>query len=438
MMSEAMFLIFVPFLILMFIGMPVGFTFIVVMMFASAIIIGPVAGPAMTVSSMFTSIATFSLAPVPLFILMGELMLHTGLASRAMDAVSKLLGKVPARLSILANLGGSLFGLLSGSTMASTAMLGNCLAPDMIRRGYDKKMSYGPIMAAGGLAMIIPPSSLMVIYATTAQISAGQLLLAGVIPGFVMAGNYILNILIRVKLNPSLAPAYIPEKISMKEKMMVLFRDLLPLTFIIFLVTGLFVLGIATPTEAAAMGALGTIIIAMFYKQINFQTLVKALKGTVITSTMTLFIIGGSTVFSALLGYTGFTRAIITGLLSMNTSPYVMLMLMAGIVFVLGMFIESVPIIMMVVPIFVPVAAALGMNQIWLGIIIMIVVQMGMTSPPFGMLLFVMKGVAGRDTTMKDMYRTAAPFLLSDTLSVLMVVLIPPLALWLPNLLIGS
>lgn len=436
MVANAMLLIFVPFLLLMFMGMPVGFTFILVMMAASSIIIGVPAGPELTVTSMFTSIATFSLAPVPLFILMGELMMHTGLASRAMNAIDKLLGKITARLSILANISGAVFGMLSGSTMASTAMLGSTLGPEMVRRGYSREMSFGPIMAAGGLAMIIPPSSLAVIYATNAQISAGRLLIAGLIPGIIMAINYSINILIRVKFKPELAPPYEPTVVPRQEKIKLFFRDLLPLVIIVFLVTGVFVVGIATPTEAAALGAIGTLLIAFCYKAVNLTVLIKALKGTVITSTMTLFIIGGSSVFSQLLGYTGFTQAVIVGLTSLNVSKYVMLLILVGIVFILGMFIESVPIIMMITPIFVPVAEALGFNQIWFGIIMLIVIQMGMTSPPFGMLLFVMKGVMGKDATMGDMYRTAAPFLLSDTMSVLLVTLIPQLALWLPSLLV--
>jgi TRAP-type mannitol/chloroaromatic compound transport system permease large subunit len=157
MILDAIGIIFVPFLVLMFMGVPVGFVFIVIMMGASLLIVGP-SGGSMTVMGTFSSIATFSLAPVPLFVMMGEALLHTGLATRAMDAVGKLLGKVPARLAILSNLGGALFGMLSGSTMASCAMLGSTLGPEMIKRNYSKKMTYGPILASGGLAMIIPPA----------------------------------------------------------------------------------------------------------------------------------------------------------------------------------------------------------------------------------------------------------------------------------------
>ncbi len=438
--SLALLLIGVPFIILLAVGMPVGFTFLFIMLSSSYVLMGPMVGPYATISSFLDSIGVFSLAPVPLFILMGEVLLQTGLATQSLDALSKLLGKIPARLAILATMGGALFGMLSGSTMASTAMLGSSLVPEMRRRGYSKAMSIGPVLASGGLAMIIPPSSLAVIYGTTAKIPIGRLLLAGLIPGIIMALNYTINILVRVKLNPSLAPPYDPEVVPFREKIRLLVVDLLPMTFIVFLVTGIFILGIATPTEAAALGAIGTIVVSMFYRKMNFGILVKSVKGTVVVTTMTLFIIGGSQIFSQLLAYTGVTQQVVQMLTQMEYSPYIMLLIMMGIIIVLGTFMESVPIIMITVPIFVPVATALGFNQIWFGVIMLICMQIGMTTPPFGLLLFVMKGCVGssmgeEEVTMGDMVRAAFPFLISDTISVLLVILFPILALWLPNML---
>lgn len=433
--GSAFLVIGLPFVVLIAIGMPVAFTFLFIMMIASLYLMGPAIGPYSTILSLFGSIGTFSLAPVPLFVLMGEVLLHSGLAVKSLDALSKILGKLPARLAILANVGGSLFGLLSGSTMASTAVLGSSLVPEMQRRGYSKAMSFGPVLASGGLAMIIPPSSLAVIYGTSAQIPIGRLLIAGLIPGMIMAINYTINILIRVKLNPALAPAYEFATVSFKEKMRLLFVDLIPLSLIVFLVTGIFVIGIATPTEAAAMGAMGTIAVTALYGRLNWEIFVKSLRGTVTITAMTLFIIGGSQIFSQLLSYTGLTQTIVSNLTALKLPPGGMLLIMMGIIIVLGTFMESVPIIMVTVPIFVPVAAALGFDQIWFGVIMLICLQIGMTTPPFGLLLFVMKGVAPEGTTMRDMYRSAFPFLISDCISITLVILFPWLALWLPNLL---
>lgn len=434
-MTMAILIIFVSFLILMFMGMPIAFIFIMIMMGLSNIIAGP-AGTNMTVMGMFTNLATFSFAPIPLFVMMGAALSQCGIARRSLDAVGKLMGKMPARLSILATVGGALFGMLSGSTAVSTVIIGNMLAPEMRARNYSKKLTYGSILASGSLDMILPPSALMVIYATAAQISVGRILLAGFIPGFLMAGAFCAYILLRVKLKPHEAPPYDPTPVPRREKIISFFRDLTPAAIIIFLVTGVFILGIATPTEAAALGALGTMIIGFFYKSMNWKILIKILKDTVITSTMILLIIGGACVFSQLLSYTGFTQYAIGGLSSLNVSPYGMLAIMIGVVLIMGCFMESVPIIMMTVPIFVPVAAAMGFDQIWFGILMLIAIQMGLTTPPFGLLLFVMKGVAGRDATMKDISLAGLPFLICDIIIVLILILFPAIVTYIPSLLI--
>jgi len=390
----------------------------------------------MTVLSFFNSVAIFSLAPVPLFVLMGEVLLHSGLALRSIDALSKLLGRVPARLSILANISGALFGMLCGSTMASTAVLGTSLVPEMQKRGYSKALSLGPILASGGLAMIIPPSSLAIIYGTMAEVSIGRLLLAGVIPGFMMAFNYTAQIIIRAKLNPSLAPAYEVTGIPLKERARLFFIDVLPMSIIVFLVTGIFILGVATPTEAAALGASGTIVVAACYRCLSIESLIKAISGTVTITSMTLFLIGGSEIFSQLLSYSGITRSVVTYAAGVNLPPLGILVSMIFMILILGSFLESVPIMMVTTPIFVPVASQLGFDPIWFGVIMLIALQIGLTTPPFGLLLFVMKGVAPKGTSMSDLYRSALPFVICDFISIVLIIGFPILALWLPNLIL--
>ncbi|MEW6524405.1 MAG: TRAP transporter large permease subunit [Bacillota bacterium] len=427
----------VPFIVLLALGLPVAFTFIFVMLAASIVFIGSPIGPYMTVLSLFDSIAIFTLAPVPLFVFMGEVMLVSGLAMKSLDALSKIVGRIPARLSLLATGGGALFGLLSGSTMASTALLGSTLVPEMTKRGYSKALSLGPILASGGLAMIIPPSSLAIIYGTTAEVPIGRLLVAGAIPGFIMAFNYSVQVLLRVKLNPSLAPPYEVTPIPAKEKLRLFVADLMPLSIIVFLVTGVFILGMATPTEAAALGAFGTVVVTACYGRLSRQVMVDALKGTVTISAMTLLIIGGSQIFSQLLGYSGVTRTITTYAVGLNLPPLGLLFIMILVVLFLGCFMESVPIMMVTTPIFVPVARHLGFDPVWFGVIMLISLQIGLTTPPFGLLLFVMKGVAPLGTTMRDLYSSALPFLLCDAITILLVIAFPMLALWLPRLLLG-
>lgn len=430
-------LIFGPFAVLLALGMPVAFTFIFIMLVASLVLMGSPTGPYMAVLSFFDSIAVFSLAPVPLFVLMGEVLLHSGLAVRSIDALSKLVGRVPARLSILANLSGALFGMLCGSTMASTAVLGTSLVPEMHKRGYSKALSFGPILASGGLAMIIPPSSLAIIYGTMAEISIGRLLIAGVIPGFIMAFNYTAQIIIRAKLNPALAPVYEVDRLTLRDRVRLFVVDVLPLSIIVFLVTGIFILGIATPTEAAALGAMGTIVVAACYRCLSFKLLYRALAGTVTITCMTLLLIGGSEIFSQLLSYSGITRAVVTAAVGLKLPPIGLLLSMIVLILILGSILESVPIMLVTTPIFVPVAATLGFDPIWFGVIMLIALQIGLTTPPFGLLLFVLKGVAPPGTTMSDLYRSAFPFVLCDFFSITLVIIFPALALWLPNVLMN-
>ncbi len=432
----AILLIFGPFVVLLALGMPVSFTFLFIMLVAAIALIGSPVGPYMTVVSFFNSVAIFSLAPVPLFVLMGEVLLYSGLAVRSIDALSKLVGRVPARLSILANISGALFGMLCGSTMASTAVLGTSLVPEMRKRGYSKALSFGPILASGGLAMIIPPSSLAIIYGTMAEVSIGRLLLAGVIPGFIMAFNYTAQIIIRARLNPSLAPVYEITKIPLKERARLFFIDVFPLSIIVFLVTGIFILGVATPTEAAALGASGTVVVALCYRCLSRKAFIKAISGTVSITSMTLFLIGGSEIFSQLLSYSGITRSVVTYAAELNLPPIGIMISMIFMILILGSFLESVPIMMVTTPIFVPVANNLGFDPIWFGVIMLIALQIGLTTPPFGLLLFVLKGVSPPDTTMRDLYRSAMPFVLCDFVSITLVICFPVLALWLPNLIL--
>ncbi|MGI6552616.1 MAG: TRAP transporter large permease [Bacillota bacterium] len=428
-------LIGAPFAILLVLGMPVGFTFLFIMLTASIFLMGSPLGPHSTILSLYNSIGIFSIVPVPLFVLMGNVLLHSGLAMRSIEALGKVVGRLPARLAILSNLAGGLFGLLSGSTMASTAVIGQVLGPEMRKRGYAKAMTYGPILASGGLAMVIPPSSLAIIYGTVAEVPIGRLLIAGLIPGFLMMMNYIVLILVRVKINPSLAPEYQVSGISVAEKIKILFTDIMPLAILVFLVTGVFVIGLATPTEAAALGALGTIVVAKIYKCLTLENFLKSVKGTVSITAMVLLIVGGSDIFSRLLSYSGATRELVSFIISLNLPPYALLAVMMFIILVLGCFMESVPIMMVTIPLFAPIVKYLGFDPIWFGVIMLICLEIGLTTPPFGLLLFVLKGVASHDVTTTDLYRAALPFVCCDLFAAILVISFPPLALWLPNLL---
>jgi tripartite ATP-independent transporter DctM subunit len=432
----ALLIILVPCIFFFAIGMPISFAFLAVMLSSSIALMGIKVGPYQTIHSLFDSIATFSLTPIPLFVLMGEIMTHSGLASQSVDVVSKLLGKVPARLSIVANLGGGLFGMLSGSTMASTAVLGGTLVPEMMKRGYSKALTLGPIMAAGGLAMIIPPSNIAVIYGTTNEVPVGKLLIAGFIPGWLMAFNYIAMIYITVKLRPHLAPPYEVENIGWRKKLHMFVVELMPLGIIVFLVTGIFILGIATPTEAAALGAMGTLGVTAAYRKMNWKVLRNSIAGTVTITGMSLLIIGGSQIFAQLLSYSGITQLIVNWVMNLSWPPLAILGGMIVIILIMGCFMESVPIIMVTAPIFTPIIRHLGLDPVWVGCILLIALEVGLLSPPFGLVLFVMKGVAGKYATMAEIYRAVWPYILCDIFTIILLILFPALALYLPSLML--
>ena len=262
-------LIFCGLMFLFLIGMPVAFSFLLVNIIGVYVFWGGEAGFLQLIRSIYRSVSTFSLLPVPLFVLMGEVMFRAGIASKMMDTIDKWLGRVPGRLSMLAIGGGTLFATLSGSAMAGCAMLGSVLVPEMEKRGYQKPMTIGPILGSGGLAIMLPPSALGVLLASLSRISVGGMLVAIIIPGIIMAVLYGAYIVIRCMLQPQLAPGYDFQSTPLKEKILLTCKYVLPLGGIIFLVIGLMFMGIATPTESAALGTVGCFILFFIYRGWN-------------------------------------------------------------------------------------------------------------------------------------------------------------------------
>jgi tripartite ATP-independent transporter DctM subunit len=427
---------FAAFLFLLAIGLPVAFAFMLVNLVFVTILMGAKAGPHQMIMNMFDSISIFTIAPVPLFILLGEILFHSKIALSAMDVLAKMLGRLPGRLSVLANLGGTIFAALSGSPMANTAMLGSILVPEMEKRGYSRLMTIGPIMATGGVAMIIPPSILSVIYATIAEISIGKLLIAGVIPGLIMAANYMTYIITTCALKPELAPSFEFEKTSRREKFVLFMRDVAPLSILMFLVLGLIFLGVATPTESAAVGVVGSLFMSMFYGGFTWEMVKKSVTATTRITGMIFLILAGSAIFSQIMAYTGATRGITELIVGFPLPSTLKILSMLFVVFFLGIFIDQISIMMITIPLFVPVVTALGIDPYWFAILMLIDLEIALTTPPFGVLLFIMKGVAPKGTTMGDIYRAVFPFVTCDSFAVFLVMLFPALATWLPGLML--
>jgi tripartite ATP-independent transporter DctM subunit len=303
----------------------------------------------------------------------------------------------------------------------------------MGRRGYKKHMSIGPILGTGGLAIIIPPSALAVLLATLAQIDVGALLIAGVIPGLILACFYVATIYLQTRLDPEAAPPYDVPPISGVRSMLLL-RDVVPMVGLMVVIVIMMINGIVTPSEAAAFGALGVLILAALYRCLSWEAIRKSVRGALRVTLMAYLIVFGSATFSQLLAFSGASRGLITWATGFDLDPIAMLLVMFGVLLILGMFMEQISIMLLTVPIFFPLATQLGFDPIWFGLIMLLALEISFTTPPFGLLLFVMKGVAPPDTTMREIYRAAFPFILCSLLLVALLIAFPILATWLPSL----
>lgn len=427
-------MIFGCLILLMASGMPVAFAFLLISISTAGIMWGGFSGLRQVILSMEGSITTFILLPIPLFVLMGELLFHSGMGLRAIDVLDKWMGRMPGRLGLLSVASGTLFASLTGTSMGSVAMLGSVLVPEMERRGYKKPMSLGPILGSGGLAIMIPPTSLGVVVASIGQFSVGRLLMAIIMPALVMAAFFAIYVILRCWLQPYLAPSYPTEPISISEKMVLTARYVLPLALVVFLVTGVIFLGIATPSEAAATGAFGSLALAIAYNGLNWEMLNKSIMGTVQISVFIMFIIAGSTIFSQILAFSGAVAGLMRAVLGIHIAPIYLVVAMQIVVFLLGCLMDQLAIIMITMPIFMPLINTLGFDPVWFGTMYLLNMEIATVSPPFGMSLFVMKGVASPDTSMRDVYTASLPFIALELMTMGLILIYPPLALWLPGL----
>ncbi|MGH7005743.1 MAG: TRAP transporter large permease, partial [Alphaproteobacteria bacterium] len=386
------------------------------------------------------AVTKIELAPIPLFILMGELMYRSRMAEHAIDAVDRLISRVPGRLAVVAVTGGTIFSALSGSTIATTAMLGNTMLPDMLKRGYKPVMAMGPIMAIGGVDMLIPPSALTVLLATlasgmsSARMPVAELLIAGILPGLVMSVLFIGYIVGRCALDPTLAPRYTAARHGWRERVLPFVKYVLPLFIIVVVVIGSIFAGIASPTDSAALGCAATALVALAYRSLSLRAVLKALNETALITVMILFIIGASVSFAQIISLSGASEGALGEIGKLPFSRFAFILCMIVILLILGCFVDQVSMMLLTLPFFMPLVAKLGVDPIWFGCLFLISMQIGLLSPPFGLLLFVMKGVAPPETTLGEISRAAAPFIVLMLATLLLVLFVPEVATWLPSL----
>ncbi len=415
------------------VGMPVAFAFMLVTLGSIAVFQGGTGGYQQYIFSIFGSVTKFTLLPIPLFVLMGEILWHSQIASRALEALDRLLGRLPGRLSLLTVMSGTVFSSLSGSTMANTAMLGSMLLPEMHKRGYAPVMTMGPIMCSGALAMLIPPSALAVIFAAVAKVSIGKLLLALIVPGLLLAAGYGIFIIALAWMRPDLAPGYEFRAATLREQVLGVVKHLLPLTIIVFLVVGVIFLGVATPTEAAALGCVGSFGLAGAYGGLSFEGVKKAVMGTVKVSVMMLTIMAAAIGFSQILAFTGASRDLLQFVVALTESPIALMLMMQVVLLFLGCFMEQIAIMLITLPIFMPIIHAMNIDPIWFAVLMLINLEIALMTPPFGLLLFIMKGVAPPEIKMQSIYASVLPYIAVNLIVIGVVLAWPDLVLFLPR-----
>jgi len=420
--------------VLLMLGLPVAVTFFGVNIIGAIVFLNGEIGLIQMTRNVVTAITNYNLAPIPLFILMGEILLHTGMAFKAIDAIERLITKVPGRMAVVTVAAGTVFSALSGSSIANTAMLGRSLMPVMLQRGYHPTLSMGPIMATGAIAMLIPPSALAVLVGSLAGMSISRLLLAGIIPALLMSLLFFAYIIVRAKRRPQDAPPDDPVKRTRAERWVPFLIYVVPLSGILIVVVGSLILGVATPTESAGLGVIASFIAAAGYRTLSWQAIKTTLAETAKTSTMILFIIMASTTFSQILAFSGATSGVVTLVTGFGADPLMVLVMMMVVLLILGCFVDQVSMVMITVPLFIPIAHAVGIDPIWLGVIYLITMEMGFLTPPFGLLLFVMKGIAPPEIRMATVYKAAVPFLAIEMFVLVLILIFPQIALWMPSL----
>jgi len=413
-------------------GMPVAFAFMFVNIGGAYLLWGGWSGLGELVHLSRESVSMFALLPLPLFILLGELLFRSGIVSGTLDGIDKWIGRIPGRLSLISIAASTIFATVSGVSAGSVAMLGSTLVPEMEKRGYKKAMSLGPILGGGGLSIMIPPTALGVLFAALAMLSVADFLIAIIIPGILMAVLYASYVLLRCWLQVSVAPPYRFSSVSWGARIMLSLKYVLPLFAIIFLVTGIIFVGIATPTEAAATGVIGAFLLTVCYRRLNWKMLVSAFSSTIQISGMMLLIITAAKTFSQVLAFSGASKGMIGFVLGADLPPMLVIIIMQITILFMGMFFDTVSIMMITIPVFFPIVKALGLDPLWFGVMFLLNIEMSVTTPPFGLSLYVMKGVAPKDTTMGDVIRAALPFLGLDVVIMALIMKFPALTLWLP------
>lgn len=382
--------------------------------------------------SVISSVNSFTFSAIPLFILMGEILFRSRIAQDALAEISLLMRRVPGRLPMVTVAGGAAFGLLSGSSLANTALFSRTLLPQMRAAGYDTKLSAGSILASSGLAMVLPPTALGILWGGIAQVPIGPLLMAGIIPGLLMAVGYVFIVLYQSRGEKAHDSEGVPGR-SASEVIQGFMRNLLIPGVLAFVILAIIFFGIATPTESAAIGATASLVIAMSIGRLPLRELMNACISSARITGSIFILVMASTLYAQIMAYMGATQGLVAWVSESIANGALMLFLIVVLLVLLSAFIDQASIMLITAPLLMPIASGFGWDAIWFSILVLVTLQIGNISPPFGMSIFVMKGVAPW-IPLPTLYRSAIPWIISDLVVIFILAVFPWLVLVVPSL----
>jgi tripartite ATP-independent transporter DctM subunit len=421
------------FIVLLMLGLHIGLSLITVGFVGYGLLMGWDAAIGLLKIVPFKTVGSFSLAVVPLFVLMGQLSFYSGISSELYDTCYKWFGRFRGGLGISTIGACALFSAICGSAPATAATMGTVALPEMSRYNYRKNTSTGLIASAGTMGILIPPSVAFIVYGTITGDSIGALFAAGVFPGILMCAVFIVIIILITRRDPGAMPA--GEKFSLREMFHSLKGGIGFLLLFVICLGGIFG-GVISPSEGGSIGSLGAFVILIARHKASFKNIAAALRDTVRTTTMIFTIMIGATIFGNFLTASHMPAELAENVLR-NNMPGGLIMAIIIIVFiVLGCFIDALPLTMILVPIFMPIVNQIGWNGIWFGVIVVICMMIGLITPPVGMNCYVMSGVA-KDVKLQDIFKGAFPFLIGEVITMLIIITIPQIALFLPDILYG-
>ena len=421
-------------LVLFFTGLPVFVTFLVINVVGILFLIGT-SGFGLFANSLYQTATETSLAAVPLFILMGEILFRSGAVDMLIHSVGQLVGRIKGRDYCLITFLSTIFGALCGSPVAVAALLGRTIVPSMETRGYDTKLTAGAVLGGATLAAIIPPSLGVIVLGSLVNVSIARLLIAGIVPGILLAGLMVAYIRIRIHYNPLLEPGakvFETVQISIKDKGLALIR-ILPFSLVIFFVMGLIMLGIATPSESAATGVVGSLITAMVYRKFSVKMFLESLVSSVSITAVLMAILLSSKLFGQLISFMGASAGLMQMVSSMNLSASLMFLVLMAVPFFLCMFIDLFAIMMVAIPIYLPLVKAYGYDPVWFWMLFLINLVLGSMTPPFGYTLFSLKSAAP-NVSLNDIYSGAWPMVFVFLFGMAIMFFFPSIVTFLPLL----